>query len=101
MDSEFRGKVPLLHIIVVNCYTIMADLSSELFTGASGDVVKFVRRLKIWALQVGMNDADVVAMVSLLMDGPALDWYKALEPADVKERLGTLATSIVDPIPKE
>ena len=74
----------MLHIIVVGCYAIMVDLSIELFTKASGDVVQFVRRLKIWALQDGKIDADVVEMVSLLVDGPALDWYKALEPADVK-----------------
>ena len=63
----------LLHSLVVGCFEIMVDLFSEPFTGTNSDVVQFVRRLKIWALQAEKSDADVVMMVSLLLDGSALD----------------------------
>ena len=52
--------------------------------GTNSDVVQFVRRLKIWALQAGKSDVDVVMMVSLLLDGPDLDWYVRLVPIEVK-----------------
>ena len=52
--------------------------------GTNSDVVQFVRRLKVWALQAGKSDVDVVMMVSLLLDGPDLDWYVRLVPIEAK-----------------
>ena len=62
----------------------MANLFSEPFTGMNSDVVQFVCRLKIWAFQARKSYAYVVMMVSLLLDGPALDWYVRLVPIEVK-----------------
>ena len=74
----------LLHILVVGCLEIEADLFSELFIGTNNDVVQFVRQLNIWALQARKSDADVVIMISLLLDGPTLDWYVRSVPIEVK-----------------
>ena len=54
------------------------------FSPGHGDVVQFVRRLKIWALQAGKSDVDVVIMVNFLLDGPTLDWYIRSVPIGVK-----------------
>ena len=70
--------------MVVGCFKIMANLFSEPFTGMNCDVVQFVRRLKIWALQVGKSDAYVVMMVSLLLDWLPLHSYVRLVPIEVK-----------------
>ena len=85
----------LLHSLVVGCFKIMADLFSEPFTGTNSDVVQFVRRLKIWALQAGKSDADVVMMVSLLLDGPALDWYVRLVPIEAKNYWARLQQALL------
>ena len=59
----------------------MADLFSEPFTGMNCDVVQFVRRLKIWALQARKSDTYEVMMVRLgrpwLMDMRVRqDWHR-------------------------
>ena len=72
----------LLHSLVIGCFEIMADLFSEPFIGTNSDVVQFVSRLKIWALQDRKSDAEVVMMVSFLLDGPALDWYVRSVPIE-------------------
>ena len=85
----------VLHILALGCFEIMADLYSEPFTGTNSDVVQFVRRLKIWALHARKSDADVAIMVSLLLDGPVLDWYVRLVPIEVKNDWESLQQALL------
>ena len=81
--------------VEVGCLEIEADLFSELFIGTNNDVVQFVRQLNIWALQARKSDADVVIMISLLLDGPTLDWYVRLVPIEVKNDWARLQQALL------
>ena len=62
----------------------MTRLSCEILNETNGDVVQFMCWLKIWTLQYGKSNVDVVMMVSLVLDGPTLDWCETSVPMHVK-----------------
>ena len=73
----------------------MVNLFSEAFTRTNSDVVQFVRLLKIWPLQATKSNVDVLMMVSLLLDGPASDWYVKSVPIKVKNDWARLQQALL------